>query len=193
MSPTDSQWELTQKALDDLLALFSADPDEAATKYVAMKRKLQRFFEWNLFPNADELVDLAVNRVARKLEGGEKIFNLNGYFRAVAKLIVKEQSRLMSRFTSSDDDPPDPPASEPDEDLDKEQRLKCLDECLEKLPIESRTLILNYYSYEERNKIGRRKQLAESLGIPMNALRIRAYRLRSSLETCMENCLGSLA
>jgi DNA-directed RNA polymerase specialized sigma24 family protein len=193
LSPTDSQWELTQKALDNLLALFSADPDEAAAKYLAMKRKLQRFFEWNLFPNADELVDLAVNRVARKLEEGEKIFNLNGYFRAVAKLIVKEQFRLISRFTSSDDDPPDPPAPNPDEDLDKEQRLKCLDECLEKLPIESRTLILNYYSYEERNKIGRRKQLAKSLGIPMNALRIRAYRLRSSLETCMENCLGSLA
>jgi len=190
LSPTDSRWELTKTALDNLLALFSADPDEAAAKYVTMKRKLQRFFEWNLFPNADELVDLAVNRVARKIDEGEKIFNLNGYFRAVAKLIVKEQSRLISRFTSSDDDPPEPPAPDPDEDPDKEQRLKCLDDCLDKLPIESRTLILNYYSYEERNKIGRRKQLAESLGIPMNALRIRAYRLRSLLERCVEDCLA---
>lgn len=157
-----------------------------------MERKLQRFFEWNSFPNADELVDLTVNRVARKIDEGEKITNLNGYFRAVAKLIVKEQNRLSNRFPQVED-PPEPPAPEPDEDLEKERRLKCLDDCLEKLPIESRTLILKYYSYEERNKIDRRKQLAESLGIPMNALRIRACRLRSSLETCMENCLGSLA
>lgn len=192
MSPTDSQWRLTQKALDNLLALFSADPDEAAAKYLVMERKLQRFFEWNSFPNADELVDLTVNRVARKIDEGEKITNLNGYFRAVAKLIVKEQNRLSNRFPQVED-PPEPPAPEPDEDLEKERRLKCLDDCLEKLPIESRTLILKYYSYEERNKIDRRKQLAESLGIPMNALRIRACRLRSSLETCMENCLGSLA
>jgi len=192
LSPTDSQWELNQKALDNLLALFSADPDEAAAKYLVMKRKLQRFFEWNSFPNADELVDLTVNRVARKIDEGEKISNLNGYFRAVAKIIVKEQNRLSNRFPHVDD-PSEPPAPDPDEDLEMERRLKCLDDCLEKLPIESRTLILKYYSYEERNKIDRRKQLAESLGIPMNALRIRAYRLRSLLETCIEDCLAQLA
>ncbi|MGH9874443.1 MAG: RNA polymerase sigma factor [Pyrinomonadaceae bacterium] len=154
-----------------------------------MKRRLQRFFEWKSFPNADELVDLAVNRVARKIDEGEKISNPTGYFRGVAKIIVKEQYRLISRFPSTDD-PPEPPAPDPGEDLEKERRLKCLDDCLDKLPIESRTLILKYYSYEERNKIDRRKQLAENLGKPMNALRIRAYRLRSLLETCVEDCLA---
>lgn len=192
MPPTDSQWELTQKAFDNLLTLFSADPDEAAAKYLVMRRKLQRFFEWNLLPNAEELVDISVNRVARKIEEGEKISNLNGYFNAVAKIIVQEQHRFLNRFAPTDD-PPEPPAPDSGEGIEKERRLKCLDDCLDKLPIESRTLILKYYSYGEKNKISRRKQLAENLGIPMNALRIRAYRLRSWLETCLEDCLAQLA
>jgi DNA-directed RNA polymerase specialized sigma24 family protein len=81
---------------------------------------------------------------------------------------------------------PDSPTEEAEQ---KEHRLSCLDECLDKLPIESSRLILGYYDDEEKAKIARRK-LAEALGIPLNALRIRAHRIRTVLEECLQQCLA---
>src|SRR5437763_189010 len=67
--------------------------------------------------------------------------------------------------------------------------LECLDGCLEKLPAETRMLIMEYYQLRKQAKIDRRKALAEELGIPVNALRIRAHRVRAQLEECVMGCL----
>lgn len=193
LSPPDSQdkkksEELTKEALDKLLALFSPDPDEAPAKYHAMRRRLQRFFEWNGFSNSEDLVDKAIARVARKLVEGAEISNVNAYFAAVARNIEREENRKKKRDVSLDDIP-EPVAPEPEPDHGKERRLQCLEECLDKLSVVNRTLILSYYDAE--NKIDARKKLADSLGIPMNALRIRACRLRAALEACVKDCLDA--
>jgi DNA-directed RNA polymerase specialized sigma24 family protein len=60
---------------------------------------------------------------------------------------------------------------------------------LKKLSDESRELIVAYYREQQRAKIKLRKELAERLGIPLNALRIRAHRIRAKLEECVVNCL----
>jgi len=196
LSPADSpdkkkvKWKLTKEAFDKLLSLFSADQDEAAEKYEAMRRRLQRFFLWKLFQNEDELVDEVINRVARRIDEGEKIANLNGYFGSVARNVAQEEYRKIKR-TSTLDDIPDPVAPDPAPDQDKEGRLQCLEKCLNDLKNESRTLILKYYYFDDRNKIDLRKQLADNLGIQMNALRIRACRLRDVLEGCVKKCLES--
>ena len=198
LSPADSpdtkkaKWELTKEAFDKLLSLFSADQGEAAEKYEAMRRRLQRFFLWKLFQNADELVDEVINRVARRIDEGEKISNLNGYFGSVAKNVEQEEYRKIQR-TSTLDDIPEPVAPDPEQNPDKERRLQCLEECLNDLKSESRTLILKYYYYDDRNKIDLRRQLAGNLGIPMNALRIRACRVRGVLEACVKKCLETLS
>lgn len=70
----------------------------------------------------------------------------------------------------------------------KERLIECLNRCLQKLPPESRDLITRYHQGEPSDK-ARRKKLAQSLGIPINALRIRAYRIRAAIEECVENCL----
>jgi len=46
-------------------------------------------------------------------------------------------------------------------------------------------LILRYYQGEQRAKIENRRALAERLGLTINALRIRASRIRSRLEACV--------
>ncbi len=61
--------------------------------------------------------------------------------------------------------------------------------CLKKLSDDSRELIVAYYREQRRAKIKLRKELAERLGIPLNALRIRAHRIRTKLEDCVVNCL----
>jgi RNA polymerase sigma factor (sigma-70 family) len=72
-----------------------------------------------------------------------------------------------------------------------EQQYNCLEECLEKLSPANRELILSYYSQKKRAKVEYRKQLAEKLGIEVNALRVRAFRVREALEKCVRACLDS--
>jgi hypothetical protein len=50
-------------------------------------------------------------------------------------------------------------------------------------------LILDYYREDRGGKIDSRKQLAEKMGLPINALRIRSHRIRVQLEKCVAGCL----
>jgi DNA-directed RNA polymerase specialized sigma24 family protein len=70
----------------------------------------------------------------------------------------------------------------------REQRLECLDRCLGQLEPAQRDLIVEYYRGTGRQKIEARRNLAARLGISMNALSIRASRIRDALERCVEAC-----
>jgi len=76
------------------------------------------------------------------------------------------------------------------EHLEKEHLLECLNRCLLRLSPESIYLITRYHQGEETSDKVRRKELARALGIPLNALRIRAYRIRAELEKCVMDCLN---
>ena len=69
-----------------------------------------------------------------------------------------------------------------------EQALDCLSQCLDKLKPQERHLIVEYYRDAKRARINRRRDLARQLGISMNALAIRAWRLRASLERAVAVC-----
>jgi RNA polymerase sigma factor (sigma-70 family) len=71
----------------------------------------------------------------------------------------------------------------------REAQLECLQKCLTALPPEQRKLITHYYRGDKDTKIKGRRELADELGIPLNALRIRASRLRGKLEVCLRKCL----
>lgn len=73
---------------------------------------------------------------------------------------------------------------------EQEQRLECLERCLESLPEDARRMILLYYRDEKGARIRTRQLLAEELGIPMHALRLRASRVRAKLDTCINRCLN---
>jgi DNA-directed RNA polymerase specialized sigma24 family protein len=70
----------------------------------------------------------------------------------------------------------------------QEQRLECLDRCLQQLKPEQRDLAIEYYRDAKRERIERRRSLADRLGITMNALGVRACRIRNALQTCMSAC-----
>jgi len=50
-------------------------------------------------------------------------------------------------------------------------------------------MILRYYTGDKQEKIVNRKKLAEEEGIELNALRIRAHRIRTQLRLCVEKCI----
>jgi len=84
-----------------------------------------------------------------------------------------------------------PPAALVAPELEEEdERQDCFERCLKELPVENRQLILQYYSDEKREKIVRRLEMADRLGIPLNALRSRAQRIRRRLEECVNGCMN---
>ena len=138
---------------------------------------------------SEDLAEETISRVARRIADGENVINLQAYFFSVARLVFMESLRERERTPIPLDEVHELPAEQLCEDEHKENRLRCLDRCLDEISVESRSLILKYYHDERRAKIDHRKQLAELLGIPLNALRIRAHRIRLALEKCVRECL----
>ena len=70
----------------------------------------------------------------------------------------------------------------------REQRLECLDRSLRELSPDQRALVVDYYREGGPQKIAARRDLARRLGITMNALGIRASRIRAALEARVKAC-----
>lgn len=190
-----TKWSLNEVALNKLLQRFSANRDEAAVQYDLARRKVVRYFEWRSIGAAEGCADETMDRVARKIEEGQKIDKLMSYIFGVAHLVLQEvlkEQRDRSAI-SLDDAPPAWMQQKPPEVVDPDMRQICFDRCLEELGVESRTLVLGYYEGEGRAKIDHRQELANKLKIPMNALRIRVHRIKRTLEDCIAECLQSAA
>ena len=181
---------LTSETFIKLLGSLDADPERAGEKYEELRRTLMRFFEWRGAPFPEEQTDEVFNRVARKLSEGAEIRNFGGYCYEVARLVSLEALKGIdskrASFEESHHDPVVPEAA--DEVFERELRLSCLDDCLDSLPSESCELILTYYQDEKGNHIGRRKALADRLGLNREALANRAQRVRDKLEHCVKRC-----
>lgn len=186
-----TKWQLTSAAFDSLLLAFDADRETAGEKYLLLRKNLIRFFETRGFASAEDAADEVLNRLARKLESEEKLENVNTYALGIARLYALELRKSPLQKTSNEL----PEIGIQPFDAEKEaknEKLKCLDECLGELSYENRRIIVGYYQGEKREKIENRERLAENLGIPNNALRNRAVRLRDKLESCITHCLRKL-
>src|SRR5919202_834387 len=138
---------LTAESFSKLLARLDADRERAGEKYEELRRTLIKFFEWRGAPFPEDHSDETLNRVARKLDEGVEIKNLGGYCYEVARLVLLE----VWKGSDSRRDPLDAgrahaaDAEDHDHTLERELLLECLDECLGRLPPESRALIVEYY------------------------------------------------
>lgn len=179
-------WDLSEKSLAGFMAGLDEDPERAGERYEILRRKLMKFFEWRGSTNADELADETINRLVRKVEEGEDIRNLFAYSSGMARLVWLEALKRQERARGAIEELH--AASQYSAETGS-QRIECFELCLEGLPPENRALILDYYRAEKSSKIKLRKQLAEKLGTPINALRIRAHRIRLQLERCVGDCL----
>jgi RNA polymerase sigma factor (sigma-70 family) len=182
-------WSITQEAFDTLLSRFSTDRDKAALEYEITRRKLVRFFQARAVQTADECADETINRVARRISEGQHVENLGSYFYGVARMIFKEWIKERERAPLALDEAPQSLNQIAPEQEEPDVLLICFDRCLEALEPETRQLIIEYYQEERRAKIELRQKLAERLHIPLNALRIRAHRIRVHLESCVRTCL----
>jgi RNA polymerase sigma factor (sigma-70 family) len=182
-----NRWNLTQEAFDLLLAQLDGDREQAGMKYEALRRRLVKFFEWRGCRMAEDLADDAMNRIARKLEAGEQISSLSAYCLGIARNVFLESLRERRREEALE------PSERPSATQFDEPRQECLERCLRELPPQESSLIIEYYQEEKGSRIQKRRELAAHLGIPLNALRIRAHRIRAQLQMCVENCMQRFA
>jgi DNA-directed RNA polymerase specialized sigma24 family protein len=183
------KWSLTREAFDGLLDALGSDRDSAAARYLEIRRNLVRLFEWRGCGTPDEYADETINRCAKKIGEGVEIRDLPTYAIGVARMLLREMARERIREMHLDH-APEPRVQPVEPGGDPEIGVKCLKDCLAQLSPVNRDLIVRYYEGDKGHKIRSRKGLMQLFGIPAGTLRMRALRLRETLQLCTENCLN---
>ena len=190
-------WVLTPAAFDRLLSWLDQGIGSEGEKYLEMRRRLAGYFSRKNCPSPDDLADETLNRLARRLEeeGSIETPNPAQYCYIVARFVLLEFLRK-TKSQSLDHLTPltraDIHADALDESVDKmaqERRWECLQQCIANISQQSRELIINYYYGDQGAKIQNRRALAAKLDITINALSIRAWRIRNKLEVCVKRCI----
>jgi len=176
----NKDWELSQEAFDALLDWLDSDREQAGIKYEQIRSRLIKIFTGRGCIDPEELADETINRVTSKLKEIKSEFTGDRarYFFGVANKVYLEYLRRKP-----------PQAPPPTDSARAELEYRCLERCIERLSEEDRALLLKDYGAKGRTQAERRKALAEELGISLNALRIRVYRIRSALKECIEKCI----
>lgn len=191
LSVSKLEWTLSAEALARFLARLDPDSDRAGEKYESLRLTLIKFFDWRWAHFPEECADETINRVIRKIDEGETIRDIPTYCHGVARLVLLEKLKGPESKRADFEKLPTAAlvAPEPEEE---DERQDCFERCLKELPVESRQLILQYYNDEKREKIDHRLAMAGRLGIPLNALRSRAQRIRNRLEECVNGCINKM-
>jgi RNA polymerase sigma factor (sigma-70 family) len=179
------------ESFDEILAWLDPDREEAGLIYVQLSHDLTKIFTWNRCPDPEGSTDEVFDRVARKVHRLRQTFvgDPKRYFYAVARNVIKEiHHNLKTQVPLEGTEV----ASNPRSDVEKEtatMRENCLRFCLQKLPKDKRELIVEYYAKDKQAKIDHRAEMARRLGISVEALRVKVYRIRTTLDECIQRCL----
>ncbi len=185
---TSIEWSISQAAFDRFLSSLDPDRELAGERYEALRRNLIHLFIWRGCGEPEDHADETINRLIRKIDEGEEIRDLISYAHGVARHVLLEIFKSQQKEQTVMEQLPAPvtPAEVSD---GAEDGVNCLRRCLNRLPRESRQVIIQYYRGDNRAKIDQRKQLAAALNITLNALRYRAFDLRRKLEGCITRCM----
>jgi len=186
---------LTPQSFQRLLSWLDEGTNSDGQKYLEMQRRLVAYFDRKNLTNFEELADETLNRVARRLEEEGTIESATPatYCYVVARYVLLEHLRdaqkgkVMVENISRHHPGAEPHAD--DETERKEKMLNCLEKCILQLDPVGHKIITQYYVGKERVKIEHRRELAASLGLSVNALSIRACRVRDKLEACVRLCV----
>ena len=165
-----------------MLTWLDADREVAGKKHEQIRHKLIKMFIGRGCPDPEELAAETLSRVTRKVQDIADTYEGDPlhYCYKVGYLVYLESIRKRPQPLPMP--PPDPPEQ-------VEREYDCLEQCMKRLQPGDRDLVLQYYQQDKRAKIDHRKELADRLGIALNALRIRAHRIRLNLRRCMLECI----
>jgi DNA-directed RNA polymerase specialized sigma24 family protein len=165
-----------------LLGWLDPDPGRAGEKYEQIRASLIKFFESRGCFTPEEQTDETIDRVARRLSEGVVIHTPNPflYFYGIAVRVLQEywRRRPVSQIVIL-----------PENAIEQESRLDCMEHCLRKLPQDIVELLTEYCAGNREQRSEKRREIAEQLGISLNTLRIRVHRVREQLGACLARCV----
>ena len=166
-----------------LLRLLGPDDELAGENYERIRRSLILFFRSRGCHDGEHLADEAFNRAEKRIGQGVQVEADDpvAYFMGIARLLVYEDRRKHNRPV------PEPPPAPDHEGL--ENLHECHEKCFLTLDPDTRGMLIEYCEVEHKDKGEKSKQLAGRLGITVNALRLRVFRIRDGLAKCREKCL----
>ena len=178
------------ESLEEILAWLDPDREVAAAMYVQLRHNLTQTFIWRQCSDPEGMTDEVFDRVARKVREVRPTYegDPRRYFHAVARNLIKEYlKKIKAQVSLEDVDLATQLMAETEEEtVDIEE---CLQSCLQEMSADKRDLIVEYHAKEKQAKIDHRRELAQRLGVSVEALRVRAYRNTTSLKQCIERCL----
>jgi len=172
---------LNQESFNKLLSWLDPEREEAGEKYEEIRKRLIKIFVHRGCDIAEDLADETINRVAGKVKdiADTYVGNPALYFYGVAQKVFLE-------WLKKKPDPSPLLALYPTKEID--ENYECLAKCLSKLPLDSQRLIIEYFQEDNQGNIKHRKELAKQIGISQHTLRMRAYRIRENLRSCILAC-----
>src|SRR5689334_24931287 len=95
MNPPKKDWALNREAFRQFLSWLDEGVESNGERYLEMRRRLVRYFDFRNCPFPDDLADETLNRVARKLEEKGEIAGATPahYCYIVARLVLLESVR----------------------------------------------------------------------------------------------------
>ncbi|MCI0485006.1 MAG: hypothetical protein L0229_00120 [Blastocatellia bacterium] len=169
--------------MDKLLLRLEPELPSFEKRYRQLRLKLIKFFTWRRCQDADNLADETISRVVKNILAGEVVRadNPYSYVYGIAKYVFMEYLRDKKKRQEIVDNFPDarPPVEEDVRD--------CRLQCLQKLPLDKRQLLEEYYSNESS-----REELADMHHITLNALRLQIHRIKNDLKICYRDCIKRL-
>jgi DNA-directed RNA polymerase specialized sigma24 family protein len=177
--------QLAPEGFARLLSWLDSDYQRAAEKLLSIRDRIIKLFTVRGISDAEKLADDTIDRVVSKV--ADSTINVSDpaiYFYTVANRMMLEGARAKQSARDV------LPAAVMDEvSVSEVQKHSCLEKCLQQLPESDRDLILDYYPLDKGKRLDFRKELAQSLGISQNVLRLRVHRIRRALEKCISSCL----
>lgn len=187
-------WSLTQQSFDELLDwLAPENRDSAAVKYEEIRRGLIALFTFRGCADPEALADETINRAADKAAALKSNYegDVVRYFYGIAHNVCRESvSPKLPQMLSLDASDLRIEAASDTRHNSAHDEESCLKKCLAALPENKRKLFLEYYSEEQGGKIDKRQILAESIGLALNNLRVKVFRVKQDLKNCLEKCLA---
>ena len=174
---------MKQEELDQLLTHLDADREQAGAKYNLLRRKLINYFRLIGHSSPDDAADITLDRVAAKLAAEVPVRDVSDFSFGVARLIGKEGQRKQIQTQKAMYDMAFLQSAT--EAID-ERVFKLMQRCLDNLLPEDQAFLISYHTGTDMAELARKRQaMATEMQTSLNTLRLRVYRLRLKLETCL--------
>jgi DNA-directed RNA polymerase specialized sigma24 family protein len=176
--------------LQTILGLLGSDKEHAAAEYRKLHERLTRFFEWNNAEDPTVLADEALDRLGKRAlnkDIEEGIQSASSFVLGIARHLLQEERRRQARKAESRRSwavLTAHPRSDDKEKIDRAVRL-----ALDQLEPDRRKLVEDYYAHSGAEKAKAHQKLASRLGLSLNTLRNRVFRLRKELEVSIRHHL----